>query len=69
MNYKKLFDDWLIENPELLAKSDLSNALYTMCEQDLIIDSVNAVSPDQALLMWRLVETLRVKRLPEDLVL
>jgi hypothetical protein len=68
MNFKNRFDRWMVKkDPELLEGSDLTEALYTMCEQDLIIDSVNAISRDQALQIWQLIETLRVKRFPEDL--
>jgi hypothetical protein len=40
-----------------------------MGEKGLMVDFVDSVSQEQALLIWELVETLRVKRLPEDLVL
>ena len=44
---------------------DIEEALYTMSELNMWPDGVDSVSPEQALLCWKLVEYLTMNRFPE----
>ena len=47
----------------------LSKALYTLTELGLMPDYVDSVSEQQALFLWKVVETLKEKEFPEDFIL
>jgi hypothetical protein len=49
------------------AGNELAEALYSASELRLWPDAVDSVSEEQALMCWRLIERLRVARLPDEL--
>ena len=48
-------------------KGDLNEALYALDESGGWPDYVDSVSPEQALLCWRVVERLRREEFPSEL--
>ena len=52
-------------NPPIIP--DLNKAIYTLSELRLWPDDVDAISKDQVLMCWKVVEILKAKRFPENL--
>lgn len=65
LGLKGLDEDEYLDPPEM--EGSLDEALRAMGELGLWPDFVDSVSANQALVCWRIVETMRKKRLPEDL--
>jgi len=67
--YFEAINAFLIQSEPEIDKNELSEILYTMGEEVGFPDSVDSVSIDQAILLWRIVETLKSKSLPDELIL
>lgn len=52
--------------PEL--KGNLNDALFSADEYGLWEDFVDSVSPEQAMMCWRIVEKLRTEEFPQELI-
>lgn len=48
---------------------DLKELLYSLSENRLFVDDVDTVSLEQAILCWQIIETLKSKKLPDELVM
>ena len=58
---------FLVGKPADLNEKDLENLLYFVSEQYLWMDDIDSMSPEQAIMVWRVVESLRGRKLPDKL--
>lgn len=67
MDYQNELDRFLGPEEPLSDQEDLTELLYTISEMIGWPDSVNSVSPEQAMLCYKIVHTLKSKNLPDSL--
>jgi hypothetical protein len=68
MNQEEQLREFIGTDPPILNNiADLSEALYSISELGMWPDAVDSVSPEQAILCWRLIERLSSDRLPDEL--
>ena len=67
--YSEAINAFLIQSESEIDKNELSEILYTMGEKLGFPYPVDSVSIDQAILLWRIVKTLKSKSLPDELIL